>query len=79
MPELIDEKTRAELKNVLASLKESASSVPGLYAAGDVTDAFQKQIIIAAGEEAKASFSAYAYLVENGRVSRKAVRDSWQQ
>ena len=59
--------------------KENASSIPGLYAAGDVTDVPQKQIIIAAGEGAKAALSAYDYLVENGLVSRKAVQDSWQQ
>ncbi len=35
----------------------------GLYAAGDVTDVRYKQIIIAAGEGAKAALSAYDYLM----------------
>jgi alkyl hydroperoxide reductase subunit F len=39
-----------------------ATSVPGIYAAGDVTDVAEKQIIIAAGEGAKAALSAYNYL-----------------
>ena len=43
------------------------SSVPGLFAAGDVTDVVEKQIIIAAGEGAKAALSAYAWLLEGGR------------
>jgi alkyl hydroperoxide reductase subunit F len=42
------------------------TSVPGLFAAGDATNVVEKQIIIAAGEGAKAALSAYAWLVENG-------------
>lgn len=42
------------------------TSVPGLFAAGDVTDVIEKQIIIAAGEGAKAALSAYAWLVDCG-------------
>jgi thioredoxin-disulfide reductase len=38
------------------------TSVPGIFAAGDVTDALGKQIIIAAGTGAKAALSAYNYL-----------------
>jgi alkyl hydroperoxide reductase subunit F len=40
------------------------TSVEGLFAAGDVTDVKWKQIIIAAGEGAKAALSAYEYLVK---------------
>lgn len=38
------------------------TSVPGIYAAGDVTTIKTKQIITAAGEGAKAALSAYEYL-----------------
>jgi len=38
------------------------TEVPGLYAAGDVTDVPEKQIIIAAGEGAKAALQAHRYL-----------------
>ncbi|MFC2025157.1 FAD-dependent oxidoreductase [Chloroflexota bacterium] len=38
------------------------TSVPGLYAAGDVTDAPEKQIVVAAGEGAKAALQAHRYL-----------------
>ena len=38
------------------------TSVPGIFAAGDVTSVPYKQIIIAAGEGAKAALSAYEYL-----------------
>lgn len=40
----------------------SQTSAPGIFAAGDVTDVPEKQIIIAAGDGAKASLSAYKYL-----------------
>jgi len=40
------------------------TSVPGIYAAGDVTSIRTKQIITAAGEGAKAALSAYEYLTK---------------
>ncbi len=42
------------------------TSFPGVFAAGDATNVIEKQIIIAAGEGAKAALSAYAWLVDNG-------------
>ncbi|MDD3088118.1 MAG: FAD-dependent oxidoreductase [Candidatus Omnitrophica bacterium] len=41
------------------------TSIPGIFAAGDVTDVPQKQIIIAAGEGSKASLGAFNYLSRN--------------
>lgn len=38
------------------------TNIPGIFAAGDVTDVPEKQIIVACGEGAKASLSAFAYL-----------------
>lgn len=38
------------------------TNVPGIFAAGDVTDIPEKQIIIAAGEGSKAALSAFRYL-----------------
>jgi Alkyl hydroperoxide reductase, large subunit len=40
-----------------------AAGVPGLFAAGDVTSGPDKQIIIAAGDGAKAALAAYEYLL----------------
>jgi len=45
--------------------KENETSVPGIFAAGDVTDVKEKQIIIAAGEGAKAAIAAADYLSRN--------------
>lgn len=38
------------------------TTMPGLYAAGDVTDVPEKQIVIASGEGAKAALQAHRYL-----------------
>lgn len=38
------------------------TGIPGLYAAGDVTNIPEKQIVVAAGEGAKASLQAHRYL-----------------
>ncbi len=42
--------------------QKNGTGVPGLYAAGDVTDIFAKQLIVAAGEGAKAALQTYRYL-----------------
>ena len=42
---------------------DCTTNVKGVFAAGDVTNAPDKQIIVAAGEGAKAALSAYRYLV----------------
>jgi len=42
-----------------------ATSVPGIYAAGDATTVPYKQIIIAMGEGAKASLSAFDHLIRS--------------
>lgn len=40
-----------------------ATSRPGIFAAGDVTDVFIEQVLVAIGEGAKAALSAYEYLL----------------
>jgi len=41
------------------------TSVPGVFASGDVTSAPEKQVIVAAGEGAKAALGAFKYILEN--------------
>jgi alkyl hydroperoxide reductase subunit F len=49
------------------------TSVPGVYAAGDVTTVPFKQIVIAVGEGAKASLSAFDYLMRAPSDEGEAV------
>ena len=43
----------------------NATSLPGVFAAGDCTDSAYKQIVIAMGSGASASLSAFDYLIRN--------------
>ena len=43
------------------------TSLPGVFAAGDCTTVPYKQIIIAMGEGAKASLSAFDHLIRSGQ------------
>jgi alkyl hydroperoxide reductase subunit F len=49
------------------------TSVPGVFAAGDVTTVPYKQIVIAVGEGAKASLSAFDHLIRMPEESASAV------
>jgi len=54
-------------KNQLGEIKvncHNETNIPGVFAAGDVTDVPEKQIIIAAGEGAKAALSVFRYLAQ---------------
>lgn len=46
---------------------QGETSYPGIFAAGDVTNVPDKQIIIAAGEGAKAALKAFSYLLSQDR------------
>ncbi len=50
------------LGEIIIDPKTNMTSCPGIFAAGDVTDIPFKQMIIAAGEGAKAALSVYKYL-----------------
>lgn len=49
------------------------TNTPGLFAAGDVTNVPHKQIIISAGEGAKAALTAFSYLLKHHGDVRKAA------
>lgn len=53
----LDDEGRVMVDNV------NRTSCPGLFAAGDVTDAYAEQVLIAVGEGAKAALSAFNYLM----------------
>lgn len=49
-------------REIIVNHKTMETKTLGLYAAGDVTDGFVKQIVVAAADGAKAAISAYKYL-----------------
>lgn len=49
------------------------TNVEGVFAAGDVSSVSEKQIIVAAGEGAKAALVAYTWLLTNQKIQAKAV------
>jgi len=53
-------------KNEIIIDKTGATSVKGIFAAGDVTDLPGKQSIIAAGDGSRALLSAFAYITKGG-------------
>ena len=59
LPENIEKNSQGEI----ITDKEGRTNIEGLFAAGDVTDCKNKQIIIAAGEGAAAALAAHGYLL----------------
>jgi alkyl hydroperoxide reductase subunit F len=49
------------------------TNMPGIFAAGDVTNLFAEQVLIAIGEGAKAALSAYEYLLPTLELSLKVA------
>ncbi len=50
------------IKRSTKTMDENLTNVPGIFAAGDCTDIPTKQIIVAAGEGAKAALASFDYL-----------------
>jgi thioredoxin reductase len=53
------------------------TSAPGIFAAGDVTDVYAEQVLVAIGEGAKAALSACDYLLEHP-VLRPVSATEWR-
>jgi thioredoxin reductase (NADPH) len=55
---------------------ENETKTPGLFAAGDVTPLRDKQVVISAGEGAKAALSAYRYIQK--MIGKPAIGVDWK-
>ena len=59
--------------------KDQSTDVPGLFAAGDVTDIEEKQISVAVGQGARAGIASHDYLMKRGMTkSTVALKEEWQ-
>ena len=64
-----------ERQQIIVDLATNGTSVPGLFAAGDVTTIQQKQVVISAGEGAKAALAVDAYLQSLGQKPKTGKVD----
>ncbi|OGY46017.1 MAG: thioredoxin-disulfide reductase [Candidatus Buchananbacteria bacterium RIFCSPHIGHO2_02_FULL_45_11b] len=64
--ELVKNLVKLNEKGEIITDKNTSTSCPGIFACGDVTDCGYKQIVISAGEGAKAALQAYKYLCLRG-------------
>lgn len=53
------------------------TTAPGIFAAGDVTNVYAEQVLIAIGEGAKAALAAYEFLLQQP-VEERAPADEWR-
>ncbi len=63
-----------EGRKEIAISRDCATSQPGVFAAGDISDITYKQVVISAGEGAKAALQAYRYLQGD-----KALVPDWKK
>lgn len=60
---MVSELAKLDEKGSIIVDSGARTNVPGLYAAGDVTNTYAEQVLVAVGEGAKAALSAYDYLL----------------
>lgn len=64
-------------ENQIVTNELQETSVPGVFACGDITTTKYKQIVIAASEGAKAALSCYDYLQKE--IGKKGIKGDWQK
>lgn len=74
---LVQDLLKINEKNQVIISNSQETSVPGIFAAGDLTITPYKQIVIAAAEGAKAALSAYEYIQKNS--GKKGIAGDWQK
>lgn len=62
------------LRGEIAINPDCSTSLPGIFAAGDVTNAYGKRIIIASGEGAKAALAARQHLLNLRKSEKERVK-----
>lgn len=73
-PKLMQHLVTLDGKNqVVINHDDNSTNIPGLFAAGDVTTIRQKQVVISAGEGAKAALGVTAYLQQQDQTLIKPI------
>ncbi len=75
-PGLMKDLTPLDQRNqIIVDPITNSTSVPGVFAAGDVTTITEKQVVVSAGEGAKAALAAHQYLQAIGAAKRTGAID----
>lgn len=74
-PDIIKGLVELDARNQIVISADNETSVPGIFAAGDVTTISYKQIVISAGEGAKAALQTYKYLLT--KRGARPLRTDW--
>jgi alkyl hydroperoxide reductase subunit AhpF len=67
---LVQELVELDLMGRIVVNCRGETSRPGIYAAGDVTNSYTEQVLIAVGDGAKAALSAYEHLLRRHQPAR---------
>lgn len=73
--DLVRDLVALDKRNQVIINHENETDVPGIFAAGDITTIANKQIVISAGEGAKAALKAYDYLQKQS--GKPAIPTDW--
>jgi len=63
MSQMVAELVKLDERGRIVVDSASRTNVPGVFAAGDVTNAYAEQVLVAVGDGAKAALSAYEFLL----------------
>jgi len=76
----LNDLVKINAKQEIVTDKDARTSCRGIFACGDVTDVTDKQIIISAGEGAKAALEAYRYLFAHKKEDKaeEKVLPDWE-
>lgn len=70
---IVDNLVELDEKRRIIVDERNRTSMPGIFAAGDVTNSFAEQVLIAIGEGAKAALAVYDYLLQQDAVQTGAA------
>ncbi|MEI6499209.1 MAG: FAD-dependent oxidoreductase [bacterium] len=72
---LVENLLELDSKNHIIVTPNQETSVPGIFAAGDITPTIYKQVVIAAGEGAKAALSSFDFIQH--KLGKRGIAGDW--
>lgn len=72
---LVEKLLKLDDQNQIIVTGDQETSVPGIFAAGDITPTKYKQVVISAGEGAKAALASFDYIQR--KLGKKGIAADW--